>query len=169
MERAQKRRKATKACDNCRRQKSRCEWNARSDESPDGGCHRCRVLSQTCTIDGQPLTQDTNHVPSHEPGPSDAPTYVIPKESEALSYAESSEREGSPPKYQPSFHEWLHSLENSESFFTALGKIAWGTPMAMLARLTAWHDRRPFTSDTGKDPMSAGILSDSEVEGLLNV
>jgi hypothetical protein len=166
MERAPKRRKATKACDSCRRQKARCEWNATSDESPNGGCHRCRVLSQVCTIDGQPPTQDTHHVPTTTPGPSSTFIPGIPKQ------------DNPPPaggvleqgRYQPSFHEWLHSLENSESFFTDLGKIAWSTPMAMLTRLMAWHDGRPFASDTtGKDPASTGVLSGQEVQELLLV
>ena len=71
-------------------------------------------------------------------------------------------------RYQPNFHEWLHGLESSESFFTDLGKIAWSTPMAMLTRLVAWHDGRPFTPDMGKDPASAGILSGPEVRELLS-
>lgn len=166
MERAQKRRKATKACDNCRRQKSRCEWNATTDESPNGGCHRCRVLSQTCTIDGHPPTHDTNHTPV--PGPSSVPVSAIPRGDDIPSVAGSTERERSLLRYQPNFHEWLHALESSESFFTDLGKIAWSTPMAMLTGLMAWHDGRPFTSDTGKDPASAGILSEPEVQELLS-
>ena len=71
--------------------------------------------------------------------------------------------------YQPSFHEWLHGLDSSESFFTDLGGVAWSTPMAMLTRLMALHDGRPFTSDTGKDPVSAGVLSGPEVRELLSV
>ena len=41
--------------------------------------------------------------------------------------------------------------------------------MAMLTRLMALHDGRPFTSDTGKDPVSAGVLSVLEVQELLSV
>jgi len=167
MERAQKRRKATKACDNCRRQKSRCEWNATSDESPNGCCHRCRVLSQTCTIDGHHPTPDTHPAPT--PGPSSTSTSRIPRRDDTPSFAESSEQEESLLRHQPNFHEYLHALENSESFFTDLGKIAWSTPMAMLTRLMAWHDGRPSTSDTGKNPTSIGILSGQEVRELLLV
>ena len=163
MERAQKRRKATKACDNCRRQKSRCEWNSSCDESPDGGCHRCRVLSQTCTIDGQALSQNTPR------GPSPGPSSRFLKDDETPTGAGSSVQEESLLRYQPSFHEWLHSLENSESFFTGLGKVAWGTPMAMVARLMAWNDRKPFSSGSGENFASTGILSAQEVQELLSV
>lgn len=169
MERAQKRRKATKACDNCRRQKTRCEWNANSDESPNGSCHRCGVLSQTCTIDGQPPAQNVQNVSNPGPGPSSSFVSGISKGDGASPSTQSSEQEGSVLRYQPSFHEFLHSLECSESFFTNLGKVAWGTPMAMVTRLMACHDGRPFISDTGKDPTSAGILSVPEVQELLAV
>jgi len=167
MERAQKRRKAIKACDNCRRHKSRCKWNATSDESPNGSCHRCRVLSQTCTIDGHPPASDTHLAPT--PGPSSASTSRIPRRNDTPSVAESSEQEKSLLRNQPNYHEYLHALENSESFFKDLGKIAWSTPMAMLTKLMGWHDGRPSTSDTGKDPTSVGILSRQEVQGILLV
>ena len=84
------------------------------------------------------------------------------------SVAGSSEQGRSLSRYQPNFHEHLHELESSESFFTDLGEIAWSTPMAMLARLRAWHDGRPSASDTGKDPASAGILSGPEIQDLLS-
>jgi len=167
MERAQKRRKTTKACDNCRRQKSRCEWNAATDGSPDGGCHRCRVLSHTCTIDGHPPTHDAYHVPT--PGPSSASTSAVPRGDDAPSVAGPTEQERGLLSYQLNFHEWLHGLDSSESFFTDLGGVAWSTPMAMLTRLMALHDGRPFTSDTGKDPVSSGVLSGPEVQELLSV
>jgi hypothetical protein len=165
MERAQKRRKTTKACDNCRRQKTRCEWNATSDESPEGGCHRCRVLSQTCTIDERP-----NRVPA--PSPSTAPTSGIPRGDATPSVAEPLEEGRNPSKYQLNHHECpsvLESAPDSESFFRDHGQLSWSTPMAMLTRLTAWHDGRPPASDTGKDPASAGILSGLEVQELLSV
>lgn len=169
MEHAPKRRKTAKACDNCRRQKSRCEWNATSDESPNGSCHRCRVLTQSCTIDGQPPAQDTHRVSTPGSGPSNAPTPGTPKQDNTSPAAGILEQERGVLRYQPSFHEWLHSLENSESFFTDLGKLAWSTPMAMLTRLMAWHDGRPFTPDIGKDPASSGVLSRQEVRELLSV
>ena len=169
MERAPKRRKAAKACDNCRRQKSRCEWNSTSDESPNGGCHRCRVLSQVCTIDGQPPTHDTHRAPTPGPGTSNASAREISKQDNTPPGAGTLEQERGALGYQPSFHEGLHSLENSESFFTDLGKTAWSTPMAMLTRLVAWHDGRPFTSETSKDPASAGGLSRPEIRELLLV
>jgi hypothetical protein len=167
MERAQKRRKATKACDNCRRQKSRCEWNATTDESPNGGCHRCRTLSHTCTINGHPPAHDTHRVLT--PGPSNASTSATPRGDNAPTVAGTTEQERGLSRSQPNFHEWVNTLESSESFFTDLGGIAWSTPMAMLTRLMAWHDGKPFTSDTGKDPASAGILSGPEVRELLSV
>jgi len=76
---------------------------------------------------------------------------------------------GSLFRYQQNFHEWPHALEKSESFFANLGKIARSTPMAMLTRLMAWHDGRPFISNGGKDPASAGVLSGPEVQELLSV
>lgn len=161
MERAPKRRKTAKACDSCRRQKSRCEWNAALDESSTGGCHRCRALSQPCTIDGQPSAQDARRVPTPDSGPPSTFGSGISKQTPPPTEIASG--------HQPSFHEWLHSLKNSESFFTDLGKIAWNTPMAMLTRLMAWHDGRPFTSDDGKDPASIGVLSGLEVQELLTV
>lgn len=169
MERAPKRRKAAKACDNCRRQKSRCEWDSISDEPPHRGCHRCRVLSQVCTIDGQPLAQDIHRVPSPGPGPPNSIIPGTPKQANTPPSAGVTEQERGVQSYQPSFHESLHSLENSESFFTDLEKTAWTTPMAMLTRLMARHTGRPFTSDTGKDPASNGILSEQEVRELLSM
>ena len=41
--------------------------------------------------------------------------------------------------------------------------------MAMFSKLMAWHDGRPSTSNAGKDPTSAGILSGQEVQELLSV
>ena len=162
MERAQKRGKATKACDNCKRQKTRCEWNAATDESPHSGCHRCRVLSQTCTVDGHPSSQDIHQVPT--PGPSNTSTSAIPGGESVISPAE---QEGDVSRYQPNFHESTHVLETSESFFTDFKEVAWSTPMAMVTRLLAWHEGRPFASDAGKDPASAGIISELEVQDLL--
>ncbi|KAF9648168.1 hypothetical protein BDM02DRAFT_2341770 [Thelephora ganbajun] len=166
MERAQKRRKATKACDSCRRQKSRCEWNTTTDESPNGSCHRCSVLFQTCTIDGHPTSQNTHRVPT--PGPSSASTSGTSRD-DTPSVAGSSVQGRSLLRHLPGFHERFLSLENSEPFLTDLGKVAWSTPMAMLTKLMSWHNGRPSTSDTGKDAASVGILSGPEVQELLSV
>ena len=167
MERAPKRRKATKACDNCKRQKTRCEWNAATDESPNGGCHRCRVLSQICKVDGHPSSHDTQHVSTH--GPSSTSTSAPPRGDDTPSVTSPTEQEGGISRYQPNFHESTHALESSESFFTDLKEVAWSTPMAMVTRLLAWHEGRPFASDAGKDPASAGIISELETQELLLV
>ena len=41
--------------------------------------------------------------------------------------------------------------------------------MTMVTRLLAWHEGRPFASDAGNGPASAGILSELEVQELLSV
>lgn len=41
--------------------------------------------------------------------------------------------------------------------------------MAMVTRLLAWHEGRPFASDAGNGPASTGVLYELEVQELLSV
>ena len=113
------------------------------------------------------ILHDTHRAPT--PGPSNAFTSAIPRGGGGPSIAGPTEQERGLLRYQPNLYEWLYGLESSESFFTDLGKIAQSAPTTMLTMLRGWHDGRPFTPDVGKDPASAGILSEPGVRELLSV
>lgn len=51
----QKRAKTTKACNACRKQKSRCERLAGDSE----GCHRCGVIGVSCVFESDGLSVDS--------------------------------------------------------------------------------------------------------------
>lgn len=66
-----------------------------------------------CTIDGQLPVQDTRRVPIPSPGPLSTPTSGISEQDNMPPAAGILEQERGVSSYQPSFHEWLHSLERS--------------------------------------------------------